>query len=117
MSGRLLLGAGLVLLAVACGEEKTHYTYAKSISCFKDVGKTRIMGRGQNAVRITAGQTKTFDILFLPSGAQAKAYTKQFNVPNGILRTKGNVIVYGHQTGTGPQVSGDEMDEVEKCLA
>jgi len=30
--GGLLLGAGLVLmLAVACGEDKTHYSYAKSI--------------------------------------------------------------------------------------
>jgi hypothetical protein len=117
MSGRLLLGAGLVLLVVACGEDKAHYTYAKSIGCFKGVGKTRAVGRGQSAVRITVGQKKTFDILFLPSGSQAKTYVKQFNVPNGILHTKGNVIVYGHQTGNGPQVSADDMDEVEKCLA
>jgi hypothetical protein len=27
------------------------------------------------------------------------------------------VIVYGHQTGNGPDVSADDMDEVEKCLA
>ena len=30
---------------------------------------------------------------------------------------EGNVIVYGHQTGNGPDVSADDMDEVEKCLA
>jgi hypothetical protein len=117
MSGRLLLGAGLVLLAVACGEEKAHYTYPKSIGCFKGVGTTQVMGRGQTAVRITAGQEKTFDILFLPSGQQAKNYVKRFDVPNGILHTKGNVIVYGHQTGKGPEVSDDEMNEVEQCLA
>jgi len=27
------------------------------------------------------------------------------------------VIVYGHQTGVGPEVTTDEMDNVEKCLA
>jgi hypothetical protein len=119
VSGRLLLGVGLVLFAVACGEDKaTHYTYADSIGCFRGVGKTRVMGRGQNAVRITADQKKTFDILFLPSGQQAENYVKRFDVPNGILHTKGNVIVYGHQTGNnGPEVTDDEMDEVEKCLA
>jgi hypothetical protein len=117
MSGRLFLGAGLVLLAVGCGEDKTHYTYSKSIGCFRGVGETQVTGRGQTAVRITADQKKTFDILFLPSGQQAKNYVKRFDVPNGILHTKGNVIVYGHQTGNGPEVSDDEMDEVEQCLA
>jgi hypothetical protein len=113
----LLLGAGLVLLAVACGEEKTQYSYAKSVGCLKDVGETRLVGRGQTAARITTDQTKTFDLLFLPSGQPAKNYAKRLNVTNGILHTKGNVIVYGHQTGNGPDVSADDMDEVEKCLA
>ncbi len=117
MRGGLLLGAGVVLLlAVACGEDKTHYSYAKSIGCLKGVGKTQTSGRGQTALRVTDG-TKIYDLLFLPSGASADAYTKRFKVPRGILQTKGNVIVYGHQTGVGPEVSTDEMDTIEKCLA
>jgi hypothetical protein len=115
---RLLFGASLILLVVACGgEKKTHYTYAGSVGCFKGIGITQLIGKGQNAVRITSGPSKTFDILFLPSGAQAEAYTKRFKVPNGILHTKGNVIVYGHQTGPGQEVSSDDMDRVEECLA
>jgi hypothetical protein len=117
VSGRLLLGAGVVLLVAACGDEKTHYTYAKSVDCFRGIGRTQLVSGGQSAARITAGKTKTFDLLFLPSGSQAKAYVKRFKVPNGILDTKGNVIIYGHQTGVGPEVSADEMSEVEKCLA
>lgn len=117
MRGGLLLGAGLVLiLGVACGEDKTHYSYTKSIGCLKGVGKTQTSGRGQTVVRVTDG-TKIFDLLFLPSGASAEAYTKKFKVPRGILHTQGNVIVYGHQSGVGPEVSTDEMNTVEKCLA
>jgi hypothetical protein len=116
--GGLLLGAGLVvLLAVACGEDKTHYSYADSVGCLKGVGKTETSGRGQTSVRVTTDDSKTFDLLFLPSGQPAKNYTERFNVTTGILHTKGNVIVYGHQTGDGPDVSVDDMDEVEKCLA
>jgi hypothetical protein len=114
--GLLFVGLGLVVLAVACGEDKTQYSYPKSSECLKGVGKTAATGRGQTAVRVTAG-TKFFDLLFLPSGASADAYTKRFKVPNGILHTQGNVIVYGHQTGVGPEVTTDEMDKVEKCLA
>ena len=117
MRGGLLLGAGVVLLlAVACGEDKTHYSYAKSIGCLKGVGNTQTSVRGQTALRVT-DWTKIYDRLFLPSGASADAYTKRFKVPRGILQTKGNVIVYGHQTGVGPEVSTDEMDTIEKCLA
>jgi hypothetical protein len=116
--GGLLLGAGLILLvAVACGEDKTHYSYADSSGCLKGVGKNALSGRGQTAVRITTDASKTFDLLFLPSWQQAKNYTKRFNVPTGILHTKGNVIVYGHQTGNGPAVTTEDMDQVEKCLA
>jgi hypothetical protein len=116
--GRLLLGAGIVAVLAGCGDEERHYTYAQSIDCFKDVGKTQVMGSQTSAVRITADQMKAFDVLFLPSGARAKNYVKQFKVPNGILHTKGNAIVYGHQTGQGgPEVSDDDMKRVEKCLA
>ncbi len=117
MRSGLFVGAGLVLLlAVACGEDKAHYSYADSIGCLKGVGKAETSGRGQTAVRVTTDDSKTFDLLFLPSGQQAKNYTKRFDVPTGILHTKGNVIVYGHQTGNGGDVSTDDMDEVEKCL-
>ena len=116
MRGLLFVGLGLVVLAVACGEDKTQYSYPKSSDCLKSLGKTAATGRGQTAVRITDG-TKLFDLLFLPSGANADAYTKRFKVPSGILHTKSNVIVYGHQTGVGPEVTTDEMDKVEKCLA
>ena len=116
MRGLLFVGLGLVVLAVACGEDKAQYSYAKSSDCLKGVGKTAVTGRGQTVVRVTDGM-KIFDLLFLPSGARAEAYTKRFKVPNGILHTKGNVIVYGHHTGVGPEVSNDEMDRVEKCLA
>jgi len=114
--GQLFMGLGLVVLAVACGEDKAQYSYSKSSDCLKSVGKAAITGRGQTAVRLTDG-TKFFDLLFLPSGARAEAYTKRFKVPSGILHTKRNVIVYGHQTGVGPEVTTDEMDKVEKCLA
>ena len=107
---------GLVALAVACGESNTKYSYTKSSDCLKSVGKTTVTGRGQTVVRVTDG-TKFFDLLFLPNGASADAYTKRFKVPSGILHTQGNVIVYGHQTGVGPEVTSDEMDKVEKCLA
>jgi len=106
----------VLILAVACGEDKTHYSYAKSIGCLKGVGKAETSGRGQTVVRGTQG-TKIFDFLFLPSGASADAYTKKFKVPRGILHTQGNVIVYGHQSGVGPEVTTDEMSTVEKCLA
>ena len=117
---RPLIVAGVALLVAACGggEKKTHYTYAKSVGCFKRLGLTQVMDQRNNAVRITGGQSKIFDILFLPSGAQAEAYTKRFNVPSGgLLRTKGNVIVYGHLTGPGPDISADDIDRVEACLA
>ena len=116
MKSLLFVGLGLVILAVACGEDKTQYSYSKSKDCLQGLGKTAVTGRGQTVVRVTNG-SKLFDLLFLPSGARAEAYTKRFKVPNGILHTKGNVIVYGHQTGVGPEVTTDEMDKVEKCLA
>jgi hypothetical protein len=115
-----VLGAGLVLVVSACGggEKNTHYTYANSVGCFKGLGLTQVMDRKNNAVRITSGQSKIFDVLFLPSGAQAEAYTKRFNVPgSGILRAKGNVMVYGHLLGPGPDISDDDIDRVEECLA
>jgi hypothetical protein len=115
----LLLSTGLVLLLAACGGgSESHYTYGGSAACLRKLGKTQKMGNQQNAVRLTTDKTKAFDILFLPSGQQATNYTKQFRVPRGILHTKGNVIVYGHQTGTvGPEVTDDEMSAVEDCLA
>ena len=116
MRALLLVGLGLVVLAVACGESNTKYSYSKSSDCLKSVGQTAVTGRGQTVVRVTNGQ-KIYDLLFLPSGARAEAYTKRFKVPSGILHTKGNVIVYGHHSGVGPEVTTDEMDKVEKCLA
>jgi hypothetical protein len=115
---RLLLGAGIVLLVAACGKEKTQYSYAKSADCFRDLGKTQVVGKGKTAARISTN-TKVFDLLFLPSGEQAAAYTKQFHPPGGMLDTKGNVIIYGHRNSSsvGPDVSEDEMNEVEDCLA
>src|SRR5439155_18318213 len=44
---------GLVVLAVACGEDKTQYSYAKSSDCLKGVGKTSVTRRGQTVVRVT----------------------------------------------------------------
>ena len=118
MSGRLLLGAGIAVALAGCGgDEESHYTYAQSIDCFKDMGKTQVLGTDNNAVRIGGGGGKAYDVLFLPSGSQAKSYVKKFKVPNGVLQTKGNAIVYGHQIGTGPAVTGDDVNEVEKCLA
>ena len=118
MTGRLLLGAGLVVVLAACGEDKAaHYTLASSSACFKDIGKTQVMGKATNAVRISADGGKTYDVLFLPSGSKAKSYVKQLDVKTGILETKGNAIVYGHQTGTGPAVEKDDVKQVEKCLA
>ena len=117
MNGRLVLGAGVAVALAGCGGNETHYTYGKSIDCFKDVGKTQVLGTENNAVRISGDGGKAYDVLFLPSGSQAKSYVKKFKIPNGVLRTKGNAIVYGHQIGTGPAVSEDEVKEVEKCLA
>ncbi len=119
MTRELLLSTGLVLLLAACGGgNESHYTYGESVGCLKQLGKTQVMGTQRDAVRLTTDQTKAFDILFLPNGQQAKNYVKQFRVPRGILHTKGNVIVYGHQTGkVGPEVSDDEMSAVEDCLA
>jgi hypothetical protein len=116
---RLLLGAGVILVVAACGgKEKTQFSYAKSADCFRDLGKTQVVGKGQTTVRISTN-TKIFELLFLPSGAQAEAYTKQFKAPNGRLATKGNVIIYGHRNASsiGPDVSEDEMNEVKDCLA
>ena len=118
MTGRLLLGAGVVVVLAGCGgEDKTQYTYASSSECFKDIGKTQVMGKTTNAVRISADDGKTYDVLFLPSGAKAKSYVKELDVKTGVLETKGNAIVYGHQTGTGPAVEKDDLKRVEKCLA
>ena len=117
---RLLLGAGVVLLVAACGgKENSHFTYAKSAECFRGIGKTRVARtRGQTTARISTDD-KVYELLFLPSGAQAQAYTKQFNAPNGRLGTKGNVIIYGHRAGgsVGPDVSSDELNKVKDCLA
>jgi hypothetical protein len=119
MTGRLLLGAGIAVVLTGCGDEKTQFTYASSGDCFKDIGKTQPVGgtaSGQ-AVRISADGGKTYDVLFLPSGSEAKSYAKQLDVQTGVLHTKGNAIVYGHQTGTGPAVEEDDVKQVEKCLA
>ena len=118
---RLLLGAGIVLLVVACGnKEKSQYSYAKSVDCFRGLGKTRkLVTQGQTAVHIET-KTKNFEILFLPSGAQASAYAKQLgNAPSGRLSTKGNVIIFGHRNSSsiGPDVSQNEMNQVKDCLA
>jgi hypothetical protein len=117
---RLLLGAGVLLLVAACGgEKKTHFSYAKSADCLRGIGKTQLVGgKGQTAARISTDD-KVYELLFLPSGAQAEAYTKQFTAPNGRLGTDGNVIIFGHRTnaGVGPDVSSDELNEVKKCLA
>lgn len=117
MTGRLLLGAGIVVVLTGCGDDKTHYTYASSSGCFKDIGKTQVMGTDTSAVRISADGGKTYDVLFLPSGSDAKSYAKQLDVKTGVLQTKGNAIVYGHQTGTGPAVQEQDVKEVENCLA
>ena len=120
MNGRVLVGAGIVVALAGCGDEETQYTYANSSDCFKDVGETRVVGTrstsGQ-AVRISAQGGKTYDVFFLPNGSNAKSYAEKLKIPNGILHTKGNAIVYGHQMGTGPAVSEDEVNEVEDCLA
>jgi len=109
---------GLMLLS-GCGGGSAHYSYAKSADCFKDIGKTRTVGAATagQAVRIRADGGKTYDVLFLPSGSQAKNYAKRLDVKTGVLKTKGNAIVYGHQTGTGPAVEEQDVKEVEKCLA
>ena len=118
---RLLLGAGILLLVVACGgKEKNQFTYAKSADCFRGLGKTqKITTRGQTAAHIET-KTKVFEVLFLPSGSNASAYTKNFaNAPSGRLGTKGNAIIYGHRNSTsiGPDVSVAEMNKVMDCLA
>ena len=116
---RVLLVVGVILVVAACGgKEKTQFSYAKSADCFRGIGKTQLVGKGQTAVRI-ATDTKIFELLFLPSGARAEAYTKQFKAPNGRLATKGNVIIYGHRNASsiGPDVSEDEMNKVKDCLA
>jgi hypothetical protein len=117
---RLVLGVGLLLLMTACGgKENTHFTYAKSAGCFRGLGKTqKVLTQGQTAAHIET-KTKNFEVLFLPSGAQAQAYTKQFKAPNGRLATKGNVIIYGHRNSSsiGPDVSEDELNQVKDCLA
>ena len=56
-------------------------------------------------------------MLFLPSGSKAKSYAKQLDVTTGVLKTKGNAIVYGHQTGTGSAVVENDLKQVENCLA
>jgi len=116
VTGRVLLGTGIAVVLTGCGG-KSHYTYAKSSDCFKTIGKTQVLGTATEAVRITGDGGKTFDVLFLPSGSKAKTYAKQLDVKTGVLKTKGNAIVYGHQTGTGPEVEEADMKEVEKCLA
>ena len=120
MSARFLVGAGLAVTISGCGGGgDTHYTYANSVGCFKDIGKTQTMGdstTGQ-AVRISADGGKTYDVFFLPSGSNAKTYAKRLDVKTGVLKTKGNALVYGHQTGTGPAVEEDDVKAVEKCLA
>ena len=118
MTGRLLLGAGVVAVLAGCGgDDETRYTYSSSSDCFKEIGKTQVVGKTTNAVRISADDGKIYDVLFLPSGAKAKSYVKQLDVKTGVLEAKGNAIVYGHQTGTGPAVEKDDVKEVEKCLA
>jgi hypothetical protein len=117
VTGRVLLGAGLAVVLTGCGDEKAQFTYAASSDCFKDIGKTQVMGTDTSAVRISADGGKTYDVLFLPSGSDAKRYAKQLDVKTGVLETKGNAIVYGHQTGTGPAVEEDDVKAVEKCLA
>ena len=121
MNGRVLIGAGIVVALGGCGDEEAQYTYADSSDCFKGVGKTQVVGTDSRsagqAVRISEQGGKTYDVLFLPSGSNAKSYAEKLKIPKGILHTKGNAIVYGHQTGTGPAVSEDDVSEVEKCLA
>ena len=121
MSGRILIGAGIAVALAGCGDEEAHYTYSNSAGCFKDVGKTQVVGNDSasagQAVRISADGGKTYDVLFLPSGSKAKSYVKQLDVKTGVLHTKGNAIVYGHQTGTGPAVEEEDLEQVEKCLA
>jgi hypothetical protein len=117
VTGRLLLGAGIAVVLTGCGEDNAHYTYASSKDCFKSIGKTQVLGKDTMAVRIQADAGKTYDVLFLPSGSKAKSYVKQLNVTNGILHSKGNAIVYGHQTGTGPAIEESDVKQVEKCLA
>ena len=119
MTGRVLLGAGILVVLAGCGDEKTHYTYGASSECFKTIGKTQTVGAATagQAARISADGGKTYDVLFLPSGSQAKSYAKRLDVKTGVLKTQGNAIVYGHQTGTGPAVEEDDVKQVEKCLA
>ena len=121
MTCRVLLGAGIVVVLAGCGDDTTHYTYANSSDCFKKIGKTQVVGNDSSsagqAVRISDDGGKTYDVLFLPSGSKAKSFVKQLDVKTGVLHTKGNTIVYGHQTGTGTAVEEDDLKQVEKCLA
>ena len=119
MTGRILIGAGIVVVLAGCGDGKTHYTYENSSACFKKIGNTRVVGvtTSGRAVRISDDGGKTYDVLFLPSGSKAKSYAKQLDVTTGVLKTKGNAIVYGHQTGTGSAVVENDLKQVENCLA
>jgi hypothetical protein len=112
----VVAGGACATLLTGCGNT-THYTYAKSIDCLNGLGTTQVSGAQVSALRLIVARTKAFDVLFLPSGQEAKNYTKKFKPPRGILHTKGNAIVYGHQVGNGPDVTADEMSKVEKCLA
>jgi hypothetical protein len=117
----VIAGVGVALVAAGCGGDSnkdTHYTAAKSLPCFGEIGATSPLASGGKAVRIAIDRTKTVDVIFLANMAKAQAYARNLSgQPNGLLEGKGNAVVFGHGVDpTVPTVTEEDMTRVEDCL-
>ena len=124
---RTLVLCSAALVLVGCGAETTHYTLAKSRACLDRVGVGAALGPkniyispeiaagGETAVMLD--RSKMVEVIFMSSPKRARAYVDR-GWPPGAVQTKANAIVWGQQTAVGrPQVSDDELANVEDCLA
>jgi hypothetical protein len=114
--------AALALTGCELGDEP-HYTLAESERCFEEVGRVasgfdvarEIAPDGAAAVILD--RSVEIAVIFMASPERAKEYVDRGGPP-GIWRTNANAVLWGHQTVVGrPQVTDEQMEAVEECLA
>jgi hypothetical protein len=113
---------GLLLAAASCGANAHHYTKSATDECLSRLGAlaepaqyggvlsgSAVALRGEN-------EGKVIEIEFLPTAEAARERLAK-GWPPGKVKTKGNAIVWVHQTYPGKaEPSDDDLKAAEQCL-
>jgi hypothetical protein len=118
----IVLSGGLLLVAASCGDNAHHYTKAATDKCLSQLGTLATPAQyggvlSSSAVALRGeNEGKVIEIEFLPTAEAAKERVAR-GWPPGKVKTKGNAIVWVHQTYPGKaEPSEDDVKAAEQCL-